>query len=119
MSGKSEVNRGDVGKAADDPRVADGVPVDQVVQSGRSVAAAHQVDHVNPGLRERPLQVLGALGVGPGEVAVDLADVLAEDHLVPAGLEIRPRLLGLRAYLRRARRGDDRDPRSLRAAPAA
>ena len=68
-----------------------------------------------PGLAQRPLQVGGALLVGAGEVAVDLAVVGPEDDLVAASLEVGGRLLDLGADLRRAGRRDDGDRRPRRA----
>ena len=88
-------------------------PVDPVVEARGAVAAAQRVHHVDAGLAERPLQVGGALLVGPGQVAVHLAVVGPEDDPVPARLEVGGRLLDPRARLRRARRRDDRDRRLL------
>src|SRR5215208_10990 len=104
MGCEREVERGDVAEAADDAWVADRRPVDPVVQARRAVAAAERVDHVDPGLAERPLQVGGALLVGAGQVAVDLAVVGPEHDLVPERLEVGGGLLDLRARLRRAGR---------------
>ena len=113
VGGQREVERGDVAEAADDARVADRAPVDPVVQARGPVAAAERVDHVDPGLRQRPLEVGGALLVGAGQVAVHLAVVGAEHDPVPERLEVGRRLLDLGARLGRAGRRDDGDGRPL------
>ena len=107
--GERQMQRGDIREAADDPRLAERVPIDQVVQPRAAVTPAEGVDHVDPRLRERPLQVLGALLVRARQVAVHLPVVGAEDDLVAAGLEVGGRLLDVRACLRRAGGGDDRN----------
>ena len=71
------------------------------------------MDHVDPGLRQRPLYVRRALLVGPGQISVHVPVVRPEDHPVAARLEVGRRLLDLGPGLDRRRGGDDRDRRLL------
>jgi hypothetical protein len=103
------MERRDVAVAAEDARLAEVVPVDPVVEPRGAVAALQAEDHVDAGLGQRPLDVGGALLVGPGEVPVDAAVVGPEDEVVALALEVGGRLLDPRAHLRRARRRDDGD----------
>src|SRR4051812_11995142 len=92
MHGERQVKGGDVAVPADDARLAERLPVDQVVKAGRAVAPLLSVHHVNAGLAQRPLQIRGTLLVGARQVAVDLAVVGPEHDAVTSCLEVRRRL---------------------------
>jgi hypothetical protein len=106
----AEEERRDVAVAEDDLRVApDAVEVEKRKQPAAAPAAADRQDSAHFRVREKAVDVVGAILVLTGEVAMTIEEVSTDLHLEPERFERLARDVEIHCFERGACRRDHRD----------